>query len=187
MAERAPKLHKGNRRWAWIVLISGLLLTWLLDLLFGSVRMPISSVLKILAGIPVDHPTWGTIILDFRLPKSITAILSGSALSIAGLQMQTLFRNPLADPYILGISSGASLGAAIVILLAGGSDVHFLSNLGFGGCQHRFSRLYRCIQRVYDCRSACTARSHNHVAGDRRADRVYCQRLCPHPDPVCHA
>ena len=122
-----------NRAWIWTSLILGLLICWLLDLVIGSVRIPVGDVTKILFGNPPSQPTWETIIRDFRLPKSITAILAGSALAIAGMQMQTLFRNPLADPYILGISSGASLGAALVILLAGGGGVHFLANLGILG------------------------------------------------------
>jgi iron complex transport system permease protein len=66
-------------------------------------------------GEPVN-PVWRTIITDFRLPKAITAVLAGMALSVSGMQMQTLFRNPLAGPYVLGISSGASLGVALIIL-----------------------------------------------------------------------
>jgi iron complex transport system permease protein len=71
--------------------------------------------------------------LKFRLPKAITAILAGAALSASGLQMQTLFRNPLADPSILGINAGASLGVAIVVLLVGTSGAKLLSGLGLMG------------------------------------------------------
>lgn len=122
-----------SRGWVWPVLISALLLLLALDLLFGSVRIPIMEVIKALHGDPVPQNNWGIIVRDFRLPKAITAVLAGAALSVAGLQMQTLFRNPLADPYILGISSGANLGAAIVILAAGGSGVHFLAKLSAWG------------------------------------------------------
>jgi iron complex transport system permease protein len=125
---RTLKIRRGA--WIWPSLLMILLLCWLLDLVIGSVQIPLKDVVKILWGLPTTHPTWATILWDFRLPKSITALLAGSALAIAGLQMQTLFRNPLADPYILGISSGASLGAALVILLAGGGGVHFLARLG---------------------------------------------------------
>ena len=127
------RMFRARRAWLWLSLLLLLLACWLLDLAIGPVRIPLREVAHILLGGQADHPTWATIILDFRLPKSITALLAGSALSIAGLQMQTLFRNPLADPYILGISSGASLGAALVILLAGGSGVHFLAKLGLLG------------------------------------------------------
>ncbi|MCA2001693.1 MAG: iron ABC transporter permease [Chloroflexi bacterium] len=122
-----------NPRWMWSGLFAALLLAWLLSLTVGSVRIPIREVVNILFGGKASQETWAVIVMDFRLPKSITALLAGSALAIAGLQMQTLFRNPLADPYILGVSSGASLGAALVILLAGGGGVHFLAKLGFLG------------------------------------------------------
>ena len=118
---------------AWFFLTLVLLLSWLLNLTIGSVNIPIKAIFSILTGTGIEQPTWQIILLDFRLPKSITALLAGSALAIAGLQMQTLFRNPLADPYILGISSGASLGAALVILLTGSSGVHFLANTGVLG------------------------------------------------------
>jgi len=90
-------------------------LFFLLDLALGSVNIPIDSVLNILGG-SKEKTSWTYIILSFRLPKAITAILVGGGLSIAGLQMQTLFRNPLAGPYVLGISSGASLGVAILLM-----------------------------------------------------------------------
>ncbi len=122
-----------RRIWIWIALVAALLALWVLDVLVGPVRIPLADAIKILLGSPPPHAAWETIVLDFRLPKSITALLAGGALAIAGLQMQTLFRNPLADPYILGISSGASLGAAAVILITGGGGVHFLARLGFLG------------------------------------------------------
>ncbi|MDP4190871.1 MAG: iron ABC transporter permease, partial [Bacteroidota bacterium] len=89
------------------------------DILLGSVSIPIGEALKIATGSTKANPTWVTIITEFRIPKAITAILAGSALSVCGLLMQTFFRNPLADPYVLGISSGASLGVALVILTTG--------------------------------------------------------------------
>ncbi len=120
-------------RGLWLGMLAALALAWLLSLSVGAVRIPLAEVVNILLGQGASRPYWQVIILDFRLPKSLAALLSGSALAIAGLQMQTLFRNPLADPYILGISSGASLGAALVILLTGGGGVHFLAKLGFLG------------------------------------------------------
>ncbi len=94
----------------------------------GSVSIPISEVFDILFGGESSKSSWEVIILNFRLPKAITALLVGSGLSIAGLLMQTLFRNPLAGPFVLGISSGASLGVAILIL---GSSIFggFLASL----------------------------------------------------------
>jgi iron complex transport system permease protein len=82
----------------------------------GSVLIPFKDVFLILLGDETLKDSWQTIILNFRLPKAITAILVGSGLSICGLLMQTLFRNPLAGPFVLGISSGASLGVALLIL-----------------------------------------------------------------------
>jgi iron complex transport system permease protein len=91
------------------------------------------DVIQVLSGANIEHTTWRTIILDFRLPKSLTAILAGSALAVSGLQMQTLFRNPLADPFILGVSSGASLGVAMILLNAGAAGSFLLSGLGYFG------------------------------------------------------
>jgi iron complex transport system permease protein len=96
-----------------------LLLSIGLSLSIGSVPIPLDQVLLILLGSEASQSTWTTIVLQFRLPKTIAALLAGVALSSSGLQMQTLFRNPLAGPYVLGISSGASLGVALVLLLNG--------------------------------------------------------------------
>jgi len=85
------------------------------DLILGSVSIPSDKILAILMGEDVKT-TWNYIILNFRLPKAITAILVGAGLSVSGLMMQTLFRNPLAGPYVLGISSGASLGVALMVM-----------------------------------------------------------------------
>jgi iron complex transport system permease protein len=95
-------------------LILLLLIFFTLDIFLGSVNINVSDVLRALF---VDHNSnTGTIIMKFRLPRAITATLVGIALSLSGLQMQTLFRNPMAGPYVMGVSSGASLGVAIVIL-----------------------------------------------------------------------
>lgn len=91
------------------------LLLFGLDLAVGSIAIPLHDIWLALTGGDCS-PTTAKIILDIRLIKAITAILAGAALSVSGLQMQTLFRNPLAGPYVLGISSGASLGVAIFIL-----------------------------------------------------------------------
>lgn len=90
-----------------------------MDLISGQVSIPLKEIFKILIGQESSKSTWDYIILNFRLPKAITAILVGMGLSISGLLMQTLFRNPLAGPYVLGLSSGSSLGVAFVILGAG--------------------------------------------------------------------
>ena len=92
---------------------------FMMDLISGQVSIPLKEVFKIITGQEASKSTWDYIILNFRLPKAITAILVGMGLSISGLLMQTLFRNPLAGPYVLGLSSGSSLGVAFVILGAG--------------------------------------------------------------------
>ncbi len=89
---------------------------FLINISLGSVSIPIKAVINSLTGGNSTKETWEYIIINYRLPKAITAILVGIGLSISGLLMQTLFRNPLAGPYVLGLSSGASLGVATVIL-----------------------------------------------------------------------
>ncbi len=116
-----------------LVLMLALLLAFLLSLAFGAVRIPLDNVVRILLGGEGEKASWGDIVFKFRLPKAITAALAGAALATSGLQMQTLFRNPLADPYILGISSGASLGVALVILSTGASASKLLVSLGLLG------------------------------------------------------
>ena len=100
-----------------------LLLALFLNISLGQVAIPIKEVIKSLFGSTASKDTWEYIIVNFRLPKAITAILVGIGLSISGLLMQTLFRNPLAGPYVLGLSSGSSLGVAFVILGAGALPV----------------------------------------------------------------
>lgn len=102
------------------ILILSLLviLLFFLDLIVGSVSIPFSDIINIFSG-EESKSSWEYIIFDFRLPKALTAILAGTALSISGLLMQTMFRNPLAGPFVLGVSSGASLGVALYIM--GGS------------------------------------------------------------------
>jgi iron complex transport system permease protein len=86
------------------------------DLLLGSVIIPVSQVFRVLTFSSEAGDVFRTIIMDFRMPKAITAVFTGAALSLSGLQMQTVFRNPLAGPYVLGISAGASLGVALFVL-----------------------------------------------------------------------
>jgi len=97
-------------------LLAGVGLIFVLSLAIGSVSIPLPDVLTILLGGTPTKPGWRNIIWQFRLPRSLTAMLAGAALAISGLQLQTLFCNPLAGPFVLGISSGASLGVAIVVL-----------------------------------------------------------------------
>lgn len=90
-------------------------LLFIADLSLGAVAIPIQAVGQALAG-SSQNSSWDYIVLAYRLPKAITAILVGMGLSVSGLLMQTLFRNPLAGPYVLGLSSGSSLGVAVVIM-----------------------------------------------------------------------
>ncbi|OQB65690.1 MAG: Hemin transport system permease protein HmuU [Bacteroidetes bacterium ADurb.Bin145] len=108
------KGHQGKRIYIFSFLIILLLLFFSLDIFLGSVNIRPSDVLNAFLGHADGNIE--TIILKFRIPKAITAILVGIALSMSGLQMQTIFRNPMAGPYVLGVSSGASLGVAIVIM-----------------------------------------------------------------------
>ena len=113
-------MKTNNRNTFLFTLLSlTLLLALLSNISFGQVAIPIKEVFKSLFGSQAEKETWEYIIMNFRLPKAITAILVGIGLSISGLLMQTLFRNPLAGPYVLGLSSGSSLGVAFVILGAG--------------------------------------------------------------------
>ena len=119
----------------FIILSLLLVILFVLDLLIGSVHIPLRDILGALFGGDVDAST-RLIVLDIRLIKAVVAILTGMALSVSGLQMQTLFRNPLAGPYVLGISSGASLGVAIFILgmpLLGVATNSTLSSVGTAG------------------------------------------------------
>lgn len=93
------------------------------DLLTGSVAIPPREVVAILTGGEPGRASWGYIVMETRLPQTIVALLSGASLAVSGLMLQTAFRNPLADPAIFGISAGAGLGAAIVLIAMGGSVV----------------------------------------------------------------
>lgn len=105
-------------RLEFVLLLAVLVLCFFINLSLGSISIPIKSIFNSLFG-TIENSTWEVIISDYRLPKALTAILVGSGLGISGLLMQTLFRNPLAGPFVLGISSGASLGVALVILGSG--------------------------------------------------------------------
>ena len=103
-------------------LVALTLFLFLLDLAVGAVAVPLGDVWAALTGGDCPRAT-AKIILNIRLIKAVVALLAGAALSVSGLQMQTLFRNPLAGPYVLGISSGASLGVALVVLVGVGSSI----------------------------------------------------------------
>jgi len=96
------------------------LLLFFINLFYGSVSVPATTVIDSLLGKEIEKSAWTNIILQSRLPQAVTALLAGSALAVCGLMLQTLFRNPLAGPSILGISDGANLGVALVMLCSGG-------------------------------------------------------------------
>ena len=115
-------------------LIAALAVVFLLSLALGSTALPLRRVIEALIGALPGDDTAAIVVKTIRLPRSLTAMLAGASLSIAGLQMQTLFRNPLADPFALGISSGASLGVALVVLGSGyGPATAFGTSMGFKG------------------------------------------------------
>lgn len=108
----------------FVILGVGILLLFALNLLSGSVQIPITDVVSILFTPNTSseiNPTWSYIILETRLPQALSALLCGGALAVTGLMLQTAFRNPLAGPDVFGINSGAGLGVAIVMLWLGGS------------------------------------------------------------------
>lgn len=98
-----------------------ILLLFMLNLLVGSVHIPADEVVRLLTGHSGSNPSWQFIVLQSRLPQALTALLSGGALAVSGLMLQTAFRNPLAGPDVFGINSGAGLGVALVMLAMGGS------------------------------------------------------------------
>ncbi len=103
----------------FLLLVIVLAIVFCVNISLGSVGIPLSEILSVLTGGEASKSSWQYIVLDYRLPKALTTVLVGSGLAISGLLMQTLFRNPLAGPFVLGLSSGASLGVAILILGAG--------------------------------------------------------------------
>ena len=116
-----PRLNLGFRPVLFAGLLVGVLAVFLLALTIGSVTIPLEQTVAILLGGEPERASWTNIVLKVRLPKALTALLAGAALSVSGLLMQTLFRNPLASSDVLGINSGASLGVALVVLTVGGS------------------------------------------------------------------
>jgi len=115
--------------------LSGIAIVFLalLSACIGSVRLPFEAVVQILTGSEAADPVLRQILLDFRLPRILTAMLAGAALGTAGLLMQTVFRNPLADPFVLGVNSGASLGVALVLLALAPAGIGLTQGLGASG------------------------------------------------------
>ncbi|MBO0329548.1 FecCD family ABC transporter permease [[Muricauda] lutisoli] len=126
---------KGSRtyRVSFVLLALALLCSWLLNISSGSVSIPFIDMISTLFGASPEKASWEYIIWDYRVPKAFTSILVGAGLSLSGLLMQTLFRNPLAGPFVLGISSGGSLGAALLLmgvsLFTGYTSFSFLGDI----------------------------------------------------------
>ncbi len=124
--------REGSKRLLLLVLGLLCLALFAIDLAAGSVRIPPLRIPSILFG-GEGNPAWVAIVRIFRLPKAITALVGGASLAVSGLMLQTLFRNPLAGPDSLGIGAGASVGAGLVVILAGGAGSAFLGELGLAG------------------------------------------------------
>ncbi|WP_342086616.1 FecCD family ABC transporter permease [Dyadobacter sp. OTU695] len=126
--------HTQNRSWTLFFLGMLAIALFCLDIMLGSVAIPFKEIFRIVTTGESENRAWLFIIEKIRLPKSITAILAGCGLSVSGLQMQTLFRNPLAGPSELGITAGAGLGVAAVMLAGGSSaSMYAISQLGISG------------------------------------------------------
>ena len=108
--------------WLYVLLIAGVLALFCVGLIRGSVRIPLADVLRIIFADYNGRDAWRIIVLETRLPQTVTALLAGAALSVSGLMLQTLFKNPLAGPSILGISDGANLGVAIAMIWLGAAS-----------------------------------------------------------------
>lgn len=113
---------------AYIFVALLLLMLFFANLFYGSIEIPAKEVLSIVTGGECQRDVWRVVVLETRLPQALTALLAGASISVAGLLLQTLFRNPLAGPEVLGVNSGAGLGVALVMLLAGG-----ITSFGLGG------------------------------------------------------
>ena len=116
-----------------LLLAVSIVVLLVVNLLLGSVKIPAADVCRILLGDATASEIWRNIIFSSRLPQALTAIVAGASLAVSGLQMQTVFRNPLAGPSVLGISNGSALGVAFVVLLSGKLGGVALSRLGYLG------------------------------------------------------
>jgi iron complex transport system permease protein len=141
----------------WIILLLLLVTLFVLNLSLGSVSIPFRDIFSILAGKESTEPAWTDIVWDFRVTKALTCFLAGGALSVSGLQMQTLFRNALVGPDVLGLSSGASLAVSLVMLgqSAGFSIMSFPSAwtvviASSMGCIFVFLIMLTISQRLHD-------------------------------------
>lgn len=128
----APRAFSRRTAIVLALLAASTVVLFVLALALGPVRVPLADTVRVLIGAAPSDPRWEVVVRELRLPRAITAVLVGAALGVAGLQMQTLFRNALADPFVLGASSGASLGVALVVVAAGGAGAASFTS-GFAG------------------------------------------------------
>lgn len=129
--ESRIKLPSQARLFLFPILIILLIVVFLMELGIGSVSIPVSGIIEALSGSSNANTTWSTIILELRLPRTLAALLGGAALGAAGLQLQTLFKNPLAGPWALGLTAGAQLGVALVVTTTAIVGSSFLENFEF--------------------------------------------------------
>lgn len=115
-------MSKGRFFWVYLALVAALLALFCVGLARGAVQIPLREVLRILSGSFDGREAWWHIVVESRLPQTATALLAGAALSVSGLLLQTLFKNPLAGPSILGISDGANLGVAVAMIWLGAAS-----------------------------------------------------------------
>ncbi len=116
-----------------LIIIVAIVVAFVLNLLLGTVNIPVGEIMRILVGDESVSEISRNIILSSRVPQALTATVAGAGLAVSGLQMQVVFRNPLAGPSVLGISNGASLGVALVVLLSGSLGGVALSRMGYIG------------------------------------------------------
>ena len=117
---RLPPL--GLRKLTFVFLLVGVIAFFLAELTIGVVKIPLSQIIAALFGGEVARETWTRIVIDLRLPRALTALFAGGALGASGLMMQTLFRNPLASPWTLGMAAGSALGVAFLFVVAGATS-----------------------------------------------------------------
>lgn len=117
----------------FLALAAAILILFLVNLLIGTVSIPADTIVRILLGSDFENEIYSNIVLKSRLPQALTSVMAGAGLAVSGLQMQVVFHNPLAGPSVLGVSNGASLGVAFVVLLSGSLGGVALSHMGYMG------------------------------------------------------
>ncbi|HEU0122062.1 MAG TPA: iron ABC transporter permease [Bryobacteraceae bacterium] len=124
---------RATPRWPYFALAAAMLVLLLLELAVGAVSIPFFDVVRILFTGESERSTWLQIVQQFRLIRTLNALFSGAAIAVCGLLLQTLFRNPLADPYVLGVMDGARLGVAVVVVISGAASNTFFAKFAFLG------------------------------------------------------